>query len=286
MKKLMIIFSMLFFLAALFFNATDPQKSKLTKQWASEPSFKIPESVCYDSERDVLYVSNIDGNPRQKDGNGFISIMDLDGNIKNLEWITGLHAPKGMGIHHGRLFVADIDEIIEIDIDQGKISNRFQMNDAGMFNDITVDASGGVYFTDTDKNKIHYLKDGRIDTWAYADLSRPNGLLAEADRLILASMGSQDVVSYDLKTKEKSVWVEGIGKGDGLVPTQKPGYYLVSDWSGAIYLISPDRHKEKLLDTSEEEMNTADIESIPAKSMVFVPTFADNRVIAYKLELD
>ena len=35
---------------------------------------ETPESVRYDPELDVYYVSNINGNPGQKDGNGFIEI--------------------------------------------------------------------------------------------------------------------------------------------------------------------------------------------------------------------
>src|SRR6266496_3574553 len=39
---------------------------------------KAPESVRYDPELDVFYVSNINGNPSQHDGNGFIAVVRAD----------------------------------------------------------------------------------------------------------------------------------------------------------------------------------------------------------------
>src|SRR6185436_1498612 len=41
-------------------------------------NMKTPESVRYDAELDVFYVSNINGNPSQKDGNGFITVVRAD----------------------------------------------------------------------------------------------------------------------------------------------------------------------------------------------------------------
>src|SRR5829696_2074744 len=39
-------------------------------------SLKTPESVRYDADLDAYFVSNINGNPSQKDGNGFIARVD------------------------------------------------------------------------------------------------------------------------------------------------------------------------------------------------------------------
>src|ERR1041385_905363 len=41
-------------------------------------NMKTPESVKYDADLDVFFVSNINGNPSQKDGNGFIAIVRAD----------------------------------------------------------------------------------------------------------------------------------------------------------------------------------------------------------------
>ena len=62
---------------------------------------KNPESVIYSPKQDILFVSNIDGKPNEKDQKGFISkVSPSNGNIIELSWITGLNAPKGMAIYN------------------------------------------------------------------------------------------------------------------------------------------------------------------------------------------
>src|SRR4051812_7485856 len=63
--------------------------------------FQTPESVLWDSTLDVYFVSNINGNPGAKDGNGYISVVEPAGRIRDSIFIKGLNAPKGM------TFVAD-----------------------------------------------------------------------------------------------------------------------------------------------------------------------------------
>ena len=41
----------------------------------------MPESVLFDPETECLYVSNINGGPGQKNGEGFLSKVDLNGEI-------------------------------------------------------------------------------------------------------------------------------------------------------------------------------------------------------------
>ncbi|MCK4548774.1 MAG: ATP/GTP-binding protein, partial [Candidatus Krumholzibacteria bacterium] len=81
----------------------------LVKKWATDPVFKVPESVCWDFDREILYVSNIAGNPGEKDGEGFISRVSIEGEVRKLRWVTGLNAPKGMAVFGGRIYVSDID---------------------------------------------------------------------------------------------------------------------------------------------------------------------------------
>src|SRR5688572_23132451 len=58
----------------------------LEKKWETDTVLTTCESVLYDKERDVLYVSNINGIPDAKDGNGFISKVSLKGDIIEAQW--------------------------------------------------------------------------------------------------------------------------------------------------------------------------------------------------------
>jgi hypothetical protein len=67
-------------------------------------SMKTPESVRYDADLDAYFVSNINGNPSQKDGNGFIARVDAANTSTVTMLAQGgkggvtLNAPKGMAI--------------------------------------------------------------------------------------------------------------------------------------------------------------------------------------------
>src|SRR5687768_14467011 len=78
----------------------------LTLKWETEPLLTTCESVLYDDAQDVLYVSNINGVPDGKDGNGFISKVSIDGKITEANWVKGMDAPKGLGLANGKLYVA------------------------------------------------------------------------------------------------------------------------------------------------------------------------------------
>ena len=251
--------------------------------WATDTILKTPESVLYDKTRNVIYVANINGMPTDKDKNGFISKLTADGKIETLEWVKGLDAPKGMGLYKNKLYVTDISKIVEIDIEKGKISKTYNVPGAKFLNDITVDTAGVVYFSDYETNKIYTLTNGKVAVWLDKDLNKPNGLLIESNRLLVAFSGSMDFKSYDLATKTATGIATEIGAGDGVAYFGKPGHYLVSDWNGTVYLIEPNGNKNIVIDTKADKINSADIDFITETKTLLVPTFFNNRVVAYKV---
>jgi hypothetical protein len=256
---------------------------ELVEAWRTDTLFRVPESVIYDRDNDVVYVSNVNYEPRKKDGNGFISKLSTDGEILDLKWVEGMSAPKGLGIFDGKLYVSDIDEVVVIDIASGEIIQRIPVEGAGMLNDITVDESGKIYVSDTDDNSILLISNGVVSKWLAEGLNAPNGVLIDGDRLLLASMGSKDFVAIDLSSKKISLITEEINAGDGVTRASIPGHFLVSDWNGEVFLVYPDGSKASLLNTKEEGIGTADIDYIPEKNLLLVPTFYGHTVVAYKL---
>lgn len=285
MKKSICVLFVL--LISSFANRSMGQTTKksgpaLEQLWSSDTLFRTPESVIYDKVDHVFYVSNVNMKPWEKDGNGFISMLDREGKIINLKWIAGFNGPKGMGIIKRSLFVADLDQVVEINIESGKIINRFQFEEKSALNDITVAADGSVYVSDSDNGRIFRLKDGTSSLFLEANLKRPNGLFAEKNRLLLVTSKGQQFISIDYQTKGLTVLADSLGSGDGLKPVGN-GAYLVSNWLGELYYISGDMKKNKLLDTQEKKINCADFEYLEEESLLLIPTFFNNRVIAYKL---
>ncbi len=245
---------------------------KLEVLWEAD-GFKNPESVIYREEGSWLFVSNVNGVPNEKDGNGFISKLGIDGKIEELEWVTGLDAPKGMALVQNRLYVSNIDELVEIHAWEGKISKRYPAKDAKFLNDVTADSNGWVYVSDMLDDAIYRLGPDGFELWLKDPaLQSPNGLLAEGDSLIVASWGDRTkgfatstpghlkVVSLKDKTIKSLGNKTPVGNLDGL-ESDGAGAYLATDWvKGALYLIQPSGEFELLLDINS---GSADLEVIP-----------------------
>lgn len=256
---------------------------RLDQVWATDTLLKTPESVIYDKVREVLYVSNVNQNPWEKDGNGFISKISKTGDILDLEWISGISGPKGMAIVGNTLYVADLDELVIIDLEKGTIIKKLKIDGASGLNDITPGENGKIYMSDSNEGKIFQYENGEASIFHSDAPGRPNGLLMDQGKLLVAFSQSSEFLSYDLNTLEKTVIAEQIGAGDGITPTNEPGTYLISDWNGEITIVTKETGKQSLLNTKKEGKNTADIWFILEENLLLVPTFFDNRVVAYRL---
>lgn len=264
---------------------TDKKSSKetlnfsITELWSTDTIMKTPESVLYDSVRKVLYVANmnrIDGG----DNTGFITKMDTDGTVIDLHWVDGLNEPRGMGIYENRLFATDMDRIIVIDIEKGELVESIPVEGAVFLNDLAIDKEGTVYFSDSRAGKLQYYKDGEIIDW-FPEYPNPNGLLDAGENIIVCATSSKEIRRVNKTTGEYEVIATGIN-GDGIEHSGIQDYYIVTEWEGRMHLINNDTI-QTVLDSSKEKINSADIGYHLDKKIIYVPTFFDNRVVAYTL---
>jgi DNA-binding beta-propeller fold protein YncE len=263
----------------MIFGVNVLSAQRLEKVWQSTGDLKTPESVIYYQEKDMIYVANINGDPSAKDGNGFISVLNPGGSVKNLEWVKNLNAPKGMAIFKGKLYVADIDQLVEIDIEKGTVTAKYDAPGAVFLNDVTACMNGMIFVSDTRTAKIHVLNEGKFTVWMEGKpLETPNGLMAEKGKLLV---GDKNIYEVDIKTKETKLLIEDAGGVDGL-EKNKNGDFVFSNWPGRIF-INKNGKTVKLLDTTAQELKTADIDYDLKNDLVLVPTFYDNKIVAYKI---
>lgn len=253
----------------------------LTLKWKTDTIFSVPESVLFDAEKEILFISNISGNSGEKDGKGFISQMTPDGKIKKLEWVAGLDAPKGMGLYKNNLYVADLTRVIVIDIASGKISNTIEIPGARFLNDITVDKKGNVLVSDSGTGKIHNIKNNIAEIYFESkEFNRINGLLALDKGLYIADAGNG--VNYKLTPDKKLEKFSETSQGaDGIVLVGKDEY-IVSSWSGEVFFVNAEGKSVKMLDTKGQKLNSADVEYDARTKTLYVPTFNGNTVMAYE----
>lgn len=285
-----IVFTILIFTLSTFLNAA-PEFKKI---WETKADFKLPESVIYDKENDILYVSNMQDDPFKKDKNGFISKVDLNGKILKLKWIKGLNAPKGLAISKGKLYVGDVDQLIEIDIKKGKIIKRHDAIGAALLNDVAADTKGNIYVSDTFTDTIYRLNTfGQLTKWLYSsELQAPNGLHYEKGQLIVGSWGhptdgwSAAEVGHlkiiSLKTKKIKSLGNGkaVGNLDGVESDGNNAYY-VADWVGGKLLhIQKNGSFKEVLKLSQ---GVADHEVIHDKNIIIIPLMLEGKLITYKI---
>src|SRR5205823_1424226 len=184
-----------------------------------------PESVVFAPKQNVLFVSNVDGKPDQKDQKGFISkVSPSNGSIIELNWITGLNAPKGIAISNNdsKLYVSDITDLVEIDVASGKIIKRFNAPGSAFLNDVVSDNQGNIYVSDTITNTIYKLdtnvKDNNTSLQAWLQspqLNGPNGLHVDnnKNRLIVVSLGDMSKPGAGIKVVDlKNKTISSLGK--------------------------------------------------------------------------
>lgn len=262
-------------------DSTVVAEASLEQIWATTDTtaLRTPESVLLDKPNDILYVSLIDGGGGDKDGKGGIAKVGTDGKVINASWVTGLSAPKGMGITGGQLYVTDLTELVQIDLATGKITKKIAVDGAVGLNDVSVGQDGVVYFTDMKTGKIHTYQDGKVATY-HEGIENPNGVLVVSDGVLYTESGKLQKIDAD---KKVTTLGEGMDKSTDGIEEISPGEYLVSCWAGEIYHVK-DGQATKLLDTKDAKSNTADIGYDAAKKIVYVPTFFKNSVVAYQLK--
>src|ERR671910_1900218 len=221
--------------------AASAQPPAVKAGWVVQ-DMRTPESAYLDEGSGYLFVSQINGAPTDRDGNGRISKLGLDGTVVSADWFTGLNAPKGLRSFGGTLWVADLDEVIGIDVASAKENARVKIDGATFLNDVAVGADGTVYVSDMLASRIYAIKDGKATVFAEGEqLEYPNGLFAEGERLVVGGWGSKPAADFttkvpghlyalDLKTKQKTlITKQPLGNIDG-VEQEARGGYLVTDY--------------------------------------------------------
>ncbi len=278
MKRLFIAFAL-----ALPLPASAAAPHRLEKLWATEAVLFSAESVRYSAGEKVLYVSNMgpSKSPGAKDGDGSIGKVGLDGTVIAAEWIKGLDAPKGLGLYEGKLYIADIDRVVVIDVAKGIIKESIVITGAGSLNDLTVDVKGVVYVSDHKLGKIYEVKDGEASVFVEG-VKNPNGVLAHEKQFYILSQGDVLLVQPDRSLQtvvtglDPSVdGIESIVGNDFLVTCAKGIIYEVNVATGAAHV---------LLDQREAGVQSADLGYDARNGILYVPTLFTHHVIAYQLK--
>lgn len=272
MKKLTIA------MGALILSLQLSAQHSLEQLWQSDTTLKNPESVRYDAKSKILYVSSI--GDFDKEGTGFICKMGLDGKMLQHHWVTGLVAPKGLGLHGKRLYAAENKAVAVIDVDKGTIIKRIVIEGAEFLNDISIDSKGVVFVSDSKTGKVHAIQNDKATVYL-ENLKNVNGLLAIDNSLYILTGSS--LQKADAAKKITQV-LDGIEGGADGIEKVKDAEFIVTGWEGTVYYVNTDGSKQVLSDTRTSKTNAADLGYDAVNKIVYIPEMAKHRVTAYKLK--
>jgi len=286
--------------AAVLAQAPQGGGPTLQPVWNLTGDFAAPESAYYDAASNAVFVSSINGQILEKDGNGYISRLTPDGRVVNAKWATGLHAPKGLRSVGGTLWVTDIDEVVAIDISSGRITAKVAVEGAQFLNDLATSPDGTVYAADSQLSRIYMVKDGKASVFVEGGdaVEQPNGLLVDGSRLILGTIGPAappggrgggrgqagpggHLFAFDLKTRQRTqLTTQPVGGIDGIEPDGQGGL-LITDVIGSRLLHVAASGDVRVL--AKFTVGGADFGYIAARKLAIVPFLFGNNVAAYDL---
>lgn len=249
-----------------------------------ETPFSFPESARWDADREQFYVSNIGGDPQVPDGIGWISRVDAKGNILEERWIEGFDAPKGLALCDGFLYVTDVNQIVEIDIEAAEITQRVAIEGAQFLNDAAF-GHGAVWVTDTFTGSVIRWEPGVPPEIFLQDmqLMTANGIVVEDERLVVVSIGDlQDAKilgamwTVDLESKTIAQLGNAQGKFDGIEPFGNG--YLLTDFRGQLLFSTTEGVLTVLEDlTADGLASSADL-GVSEAGQVIVPDLLGSQI--------
>jgi DNA-binding beta-propeller fold protein YncE len=160
--------------------------------------FAYPWAVAWDADSSAWFVANRIIPPAGvpvKSGTAYLSRIAADLSRVDVRWLSGLNAPAGLAVASGKLYLADADEILVIDIASQAVQKRTAVAGvAAYLNGLALDSvAGRAYLADSGGNQI----------WSYSipsatssllvkspSLASPQGLAVVGANLIAVSAGS------------------------------------------------------------------------------------------------
>lgn len=293
-------------LLVLFVSVSVPfasaEEPALKAAWSVTEGLKAPESAHIHARSGKLFLSQIgEGGGKAKDGDGWVSMLDINGKMLKNKWVTGLDAPKGVRSHGDTLYVSDIDQIVVIDIPEAKIRRRVKIADAKFLNDLATDTKGAVYVSDMAASRVYKYspsddpsREGDVSVFVEGEmLEHPNGLLVDGEHLVIGGWGSGfDASDFSTKTLGRlqkvhlqtkqvtPITKEPTGHLDGIEADGKGGY-TVTDWvNGKLFHIDATGSTKLLMSFPK---GAADHAYLPSKRWVILPEMLEGKLTAYQL---
>jgi len=239
--------------------------SRLQLSWVCTAAFEKLESTVYDYKRDCIYVSN--GKQYGPGKDGFISKVSSTGQLMELHWIRDLNRPTGMAIHHDRLYVADVNVLLILDLTSNIILNRIEVPMKYGLNDVAISKDGTVFATASAIHAVLKLEgqtlkvwkqDKELLMWANGIQASPEGLWVGGEHAVQLTFEGEIIQRLAVEPQVRDF--------EGIAPIGANRFLASTVENSALYLM--DDEKSSLL--LQAEGYFGDLEFISDKNKLII----------------
>mgnify|MGYP005838541841 CR=1 FL=1 len=267
----------------------------LQTAWQSAAVFADPESVVFDPVSRILLVASGNGPVMERAGNGYLSKVALNGVVLDHTWLSGFHSPKGIALAADTLYVADISDLVVIDLTSGRRST-YPASAATSLRDVALDQQGRLYLSDTCSDTIYTFADGVMEVWLHSPrLAGPGALFVQDNSLYVGSRVRQSgglepketgrLLAIDLHTKE----IRAVGGGlplvavGGVAGLADRGFLITDRQQGRLLHLDVQGRVRERIDVGS---GAAGLHVLPEDwELVVVPLARDNMLKAFHLPI-
>lgn len=263
----------LIFLAMAQLVPGEPESRQADIAWVAEGRFCEPETVLALPD-DTLLVSNVCGF-RQR-GNGFLSLLDKEGNAIDWRIVDGLDAPLGMVLKNGQLYVIDNNRV-KVFRWPGFEPIRAIALETLVANDLAVGDDDSIYVTDSSRGEVVVVSpelEQRVLT-GQPQFTLANGIHVNGDDLWIGGASFWHIdLRDDTVSKHGPPWLANI---DG-IEQEADGTLQVTPVGGPLIRLG-----QQVEVFEGDGISSANHGYAPNLGLALIPTGFDNQVIAIRV---
>ena len=252
-----------------------PEPDQADIAWIAEGKFCEPETVLPLPD-DTLLVSNVcDFRER---GNGFLTLLDVDGKVLDWRIVDAMDAPLGMALSGGRLYVVDMNRLLILRWPGYERLETIEL-DTSVANDVAVTPDGVTYVTDTAKNQVIEVDPdgGQTVLTGEAQFQGANGIELHDGMLYV---GGKRLWRVDLKKESvETIGPDWLSDIDG-IEFEADGTMQITPVAGPLIRYRDEGDYEVL---GGEGVSSANHGYAASLKLALIPTGFDNQVIAIRI---
>lgn len=264
--------------ACTAFTAARPSPNAANIVWVASGGFCEPETVLPLPDNTLL-VSNVCG--FGEPGSGFLTLLDVDGQVLDWRIVDGLDAPLGMALNEDKLHVVDNNRILIFRWPDYELVETIDLG-TSVANDVAVASDGVIYVTDTARHEvIRRSPDGtRSVLTDQARFPKANGVALDGEYLYVGGARLWRVaLRHDSVETIGPDWLADI---DG-IEFERDGTIQITPVAGPLIRYRSDSDIEIL---AGEGVSSANHGYVANMHLALIPTGFDNTVIAIRLPVD